>query len=78
MQTAGNSATRELLSTMERLLAQAGASTDLQSAGALDFLGRVVYAQAYSLAFRDCFMIVTLVFMLALIPAWFMGRKVTP
>jgi hypothetical protein len=75
METAGNSATVELLRSVERLLEQAGASSDLQSAGALDFLGRVVYAQAYTLAFRDCFLIVTLVFMLALIPAWLMGSK---
>jgi hypothetical protein len=27
------------------------------------------------LAFRDCFLIVTVVFMLALIPAWLMGGK---
>ena len=75
MQTAGNGATTELLHSVERLLAQAGASSGLQSAGALDFLGRVVYAQANTLAFRDCFLIVTLIFILALIPAWFMGRK---
>jgi len=74
-QTAGNSATAELLHSVERLLEQAGAPPDLQSAGALHFLGRVVYAQAYTLAFRDCFLIVTLVFMLALIPAWIMGSK---
>jgi hypothetical protein len=42
----------------------------------LHFLGRVVHAQAYSMAFRDSFLIVTLVFILALIPAWIMGRKV--
>jgi EmrB/QacA subfamily drug resistance transporter len=75
METAANSSTTELLHSMERILAQAGASPDLQSAGALNFLGRMVYAQAYTLGFRDCFMIVTLVFMLALIPAWMMGRK---
>ena len=51
-----------------RLLAQAGASPDLQSAGALNFLGRMVYAQAYTLAFRDCFLIVTLVFLLCIDP----------
>jgi hypothetical protein len=62
---------------MGRLLAQAGAPPPVQSAGALDFLGRMVYAQAYTLAFRDCFMIVTLVFLLSLIPAWLMGRKKT-
>jgi hypothetical protein len=75
MQSAGNSATPELLNEMGRLLAQAGVSPDAQSAGALHFLGRVVYAQASTLAFRDCFMIVTVVFLLSLIPAWLMGRK---
>jgi DHA2 family multidrug resistance protein len=75
METAGNSATMELLHSVEQLLAQAGASADVQSAGALNFLGRMVYAQAYTLEFRDCFLIVTVVFMLALIPAWLMGRK---
>ncbi len=78
MQTAGNSTTTELLNAMGRLLAQAGAPPQLQSSGALDYLGRMVYAQAYTLAFRDCFMIVTLVFVLSLIPAWLMGRKRTP
>jgi len=75
MQTAANSSTKELLRLVEHLLAQAGASSDVQSAGALDFLGRVIYAQAYTLGFRDCFMLVTVVYMLALIPAWHMGRK---
>jgi hypothetical protein len=60
---------------MARLLAQAGAPPDLQSSGALNFLGRVVYAQAYTLAFRDCFLIVTVVFLLSLIPAWIMGIR---
>jgi MFS transporter, DHA2 family, multidrug resistance protein len=75
VQTADNSATTELLRSVERLLEQAGASSDLQSSGALDFLGRVVYAQAYTLAFRDCFLIVTMMFILAFIPAWLMGSK---
>ena len=75
MQTASNSATAELRHTVERLLAQAGAPIHLQSDGALHFLGRVVHAQASTLAFRDSFLIVTLVFVLALIPAWIMGRK---
>ena len=75
METAANSSTRALLRSVEQLLAQAGASPDVQSAGALHYLGRVVYQQAYTLGFRDCFMIVTVVFILAIIPAWLMGRK---
>lgn len=74
MQTAANSATADLLRLIEQVLAQAGASPDLQSAGALHYLGRVIYAQAYTLAFRDSFVIIGLVFTVALIPAWIMGR----
>ena len=77
MQTAANTATMELLRTMQGLLAQAGVPPDLQMAGALHFLGRVVYAQAYTMGFRDSFLIVAAVFTLALIPAWIMGRATT-
>ncbi|MFH1605243.1 MAG: MFS transporter, partial [Pseudomonadota bacterium] len=75
MQTAANSATAQLLDSVKHLLAQAGTTSDVQSAGALHFLGRVVHAQAATLAFRDSFLIVTLIFIFALIPAWIMGRR---
>jgi hypothetical protein len=75
MVTPANGTTAELLASIQRLLAQFGADAGLQSAGALHYLGRVIYAQAYTLAFRDNFLIVTLVFVLALIPAWVMGSK---
>jgi len=74
LQTAANSATADLLRQVEALLAQIGASADLQSAGALHYLGRVVYAQAYTMGFRDSFLIVAIIFALGLIPAWVMGR----
>ncbi len=75
LQTAANSATTDLLRHMESLLARAGASPDLQAAGALHYLGRVVHAQAYTMGFRDSFLIVAIVFVLGLIPAWIMGRS---
>ena len=74
LQTAGNSATAELLRQIQYLLAQAGASADLQAAGALHYLGRVVYAQAYTMGFRDSFLVIAIIFALGLIPAWVMGR----
>jgi EmrB/QacA subfamily drug resistance transporter len=74
LQTAGNSGTAEFLRTMQELLARAGVPPDMQLPGALHFLDRVVYAQAYTLGFRDSFLIVSLVITLALIPAWIMGR----
>jgi DHA2 family multidrug resistance protein len=74
LQTAGNSGTAELLRSMQALLAQSGVSPDIQSSGALHFLGRMIYAQAYTMGFRDCFLITAVVFTLGLIPAWIMGR----
>ena len=75
VETSANSATAELLRTMQDILAQGGAPPELQASGALHFLDRVVYAQAYTLGFRDSFLICGLVFALALIPAWMMGRS---
>src|SRR5688572_28100618 len=77
LQTSGNSATAELLRQVEVLLAQGGASAELQSSGALHFLGRVIHAQAYTLGFRDSFLLIAIVFSLGLIPAWLMGRART-
>jgi DHA2 family multidrug resistance protein len=74
LQSAANSGTAEMLRSMQALLAQAGVSQDLQVSGALHFLGRMVYAQAYTMGFRDSFMITAVVFTLGLIPAWIMGR----
>ena len=74
LQTAGNAATAEMLRSMQALLAQAGLPADLQASGALHFLGRMVYAQAYTMGFRDAFLITCVIFILGLIPAWIMGR----
>ena len=75
LQTSANSSTLELLRTIEALLARGGLPEDLQSAGALHYLGRVIYAQAYTMGFRDSFLISGIVFTFALIPAWIMGRE---
>jgi hypothetical protein len=61
---------------MQALLAQAGVSADVQAAGAMHFLGRVLHAQAYTMGFRDAFLITAVVFTIGLIPAWIMGRRV--
>jgi EmrB/QacA subfamily drug resistance transporter len=75
LQTAANTASAELLARIQGVLVQAGASPDLQSAGALHYLGRVVYAQAYTMGFRDSFLLVAVIFAFGLIPAWIMGRS---
>jgi MFS transporter, DHA2 family, multidrug resistance protein len=77
MQTAGNSATQELLRQMEALLARSGVPEDLVGPGALHYLGRVIHAQAYTMGFRDAFLLVAIVYVLAMIPAWIMSRART-
>ncbi len=74
LQTSANSATLELLRQMETLLARAGVPENLQGPGALEYLGRVIYAQAYTMGFRDSFLLVGAVYVLAMIPAWIMAR----
>ena len=78
MQTSANSATMELLRQMENLLARAGVPENLQGPGALHFLGDVIHAQAYTMGFRDSFLVVGVVYVLAMIPAWIMARTGAP
>jgi hypothetical protein len=78
VQTAANTASAELLRSIQMLLAQAGIPPELQMSGALHYLGRVVHAQAYTMGFRDSFMIVAIVFTIGLVPAWIMGRSAPP
>jgi hypothetical protein len=75
-QAAGNYATAELLQHVQGLLARAGVAADIQSAGALNYLGKVVLAQASTLGFRDSFLVCALLSVVALIPAWIMGMRV--
>jgi hypothetical protein len=62
-----------MLTQMKALLAQAGLAADMQSAAALHHLGKVVYAQASTLGFRDSFLVCGVIFTIALVPAWIMG-----
>ncbi len=68
-QTAGNAATREMLSGVHGMLGEAGVPSALHSPVALDYLGKVVHAQANTLGFQDGFSALALVFLFAIIPA---------
>ena len=68
-QTIDNSLTREFLDKARRLLAESGVPEALHQSGALDYLGKVVHAQATTFGFQDGFLVIALVFAAALIPA---------
>ena len=73
-QTAGNTATLELLARVRTLLSEWGVSENLLGPGALHYLGEVVEAQASARGFSDGFLFITIVFVLAVIPAWNLGK----
>lgn len=74
-QTPDNTASRELLSKVRELLAQAGVPENALGPGALHYLGEVVEAQASARGFSDGFLIIAIVFVLAAIPAWNLGKS---
>ncbi len=75
-QTSANSLTRELIEKVERLLSESGVPEALHQPGALDYLGKVLEAQANTFGFQDGFMVIAAVFVAALIPAYILrGTK---
>ena len=73
-QTPGNVISQELLAQVGSIMGQAGLPEGLHTPGALHYLGEVIEAQALTLGYQDGFIMISIVFALALIPAWILGR----
>jgi DHA2 family multidrug resistance protein len=67
---------RELLARVAEMLSAGGVPDAVRDVSALHYLGRVVEAQATTLGFQDGFMLITAVFLAALVPAAILGRSV--
>ncbi|MEC7302450.1 MAG: MFS transporter, partial [Pseudomonadota bacterium] len=74
-QTAGNASSQELLDMVSTLLHGGGVPDAVLQPGALHYLGRVVEAQAQIMGFQDGFMVIAVVFILALVPAMMLGGE---
>jgi len=74
-QTSANRATADFLREMEAALARAGTPEPLLRPGAMHELGETIYAQANMLGFRDAFVVVAVVFTVAMIPAFVLKRR---
>jgi len=74
-QTSGNDFTREMLEQVRRLLTEGGLSNLALEWGAYDYLSRTIYAQARTFGFQDTFMIISVAFIIALIPAMMLARS---
>ena len=74
-QTSSKGPTAEMLDKVRDLLNAGGVPSPADSAMALDYLGRVLYAQANTFAFHDSFRQIAVIFALTLIPAIILGRS---
>lgn len=73
-QTWDNPTTMQFLDRVVEIVRTAGLPDFQRLPAALDFLGQVILQQASTLAFRDGFVVVTLVFLVALAPTWILHR----
>ena len=73
-QTSGNDLTREVLDKIRQLLTEGGLAETARDWGAYDFLGRVIYAQARTFGFQDTLLLVSTVFIVALIPCYILSK----
>ncbi|MGE0718512.1 MAG: DHA2 family efflux MFS transporter permease subunit [Alphaproteobacteria bacterium] len=77
-QHAGNPYTLAFIDQMKDLVHEGGVAGVDRSGMAYYQLGRVIYAQANTMAFQDAFLAVSLIFVIAMVPAWLLGRGVVP
>jgi predicted MFS family arabinose efflux permease len=73
-QTSANSLTRDMLGKVEGLLSESGLPEAASQAGAYDYLSAVIHAQAQTLGFQDAFLVISMVFVATLVPAWLIKR----
>ncbi len=73
-QTSGNPATMDLLGTVSGIVKAGGLPDYQQIPAAIQFLGQMIAIQANTLAFHDGFLVVMLVFLIALVPTWMLHR----
>jgi len=73
-QTSDNSTTMELLREIASLMHASGLPETQLMPAAATFLGQTVVIQSSNAAFQDAFLVVCGIFLIALIPTWFMWR----
>lgn len=74
-QTAGNTTTAELLEGLRLMLSESLAPEAAKTMSAMHYLSDVIHAQALTLGFKDSFLAIAVVGLLAAIPAWMIGMN---
>jgi len=74
-QTWANATTHELLDGIRQLLAGTGLTDTMQMTGAINYLSYVLQAQASTFGFKDTFLAIAVMALLAVVPAWMIGVR---
>ena len=74
-QTWANTTTHELLDGIRQLLAGIGLTDTTQMTGAINYLSYVLQAQASTFGFKDTFLAIAIMALLAVGPAWMIGGR---
>ncbi len=77
-QTPANPVSGETVSMLTDMLATTGIPEAVRQAMAADHLGRIVYANASMFGFQDVFLVLALITLSAMIPAYFLRRPNAP
>ena len=76
-QTSSNKTTNALLSEINNILRIVRTDSSINEQISLNYLGKLIYPQALSLSFQDGFFIFSLIFIIALLPAYLLGKTKT-
>lgn len=74
-QTGARATGQEMQNALIRLFADAGVPEIARAPIALRYLGEMIYAQASTMGYHDAFMILAVVAVLGVAPAWVMARS---
>ena len=62
---------------MGQIFKELGLPVSKQEPAALNFLSQIIHSQANAFGFQDGFLVLALVFILAMIPAYMLGNTMT-
>jgi DHA2 family multidrug resistance protein len=77
-QSYDNTSTLEMLTLIQQQLFDAGMTRIEQGAVAIQYLAASLQLEATIIAFRDCFVVAAIVFLLTLVPTWMLKKEVRP
>lgn len=74
-QTGARETGKEMTDALMRLFAEAGVPETARAPGVFHYLGDMIYAQASTMGYHDAFMVLSIVALLGVFPAWVMAQS---